>query len=179
MTGIGENYAQALYSLAKEENIASVILEQLKTLDTVFGQEPDFLRLLATPNLSKDERCAIIDKSFWEKLHPYVLNLLKLLTEKGHVRSFGDCVKAYRQQYNADNGIISVLAVTAVALTQTQSEKLCQKLEANTGKTVELRNRVDPACLGGVRLDYDGKRVDATVKNRLDSMRDLLNNTVL
>ena len=179
MTGIGENYAGALYSLAKEEDLTAAILEQLKTLDAAFSQEPAFLRLLATPNLSKAERCGIIDESFRDKVHPYVLNFLKILAEKGYTRSFSDCVKAYRQQYNADNGIISVLAVSAVALTEDQIQRLRSKLKSVTGKQIELRCRVDEACIGGVRLDYDGRRVDGTVKHRLDSMGELLKNTVL
>lgn len=174
MTGIGGNYGGALYSLARDEGLAAQILEQLKVLDTAFTQEPAFLHLLATPNLSKAERCGIVDESFRGKVHPYVLNLLKLLAEKGHVRLFGDCVKAYRQQYNGDNGIISVLAVSAVALSEDQTQRLHSKLEAVTGKKIELRCRVDESCIGGVRLDYDGRRVDGTVKNRLDSMGEML-----
>jgi F0F1-type ATP synthase delta subunit len=38
---------------------------------------------------------------------------------------------------------------------------------------------VDAACIGGVRLDYDGKRVDGTVSNRLEKLGSLLKNTVL
>ena len=44
---------------------------------------------------------------------------------------------------------------------------------------MELQTRIDPACLGGIRLDFDGKRVDGTVKNRLETLRSQLNNTVL
>ena len=179
MTGAVANYAEALYSLAKEEALAASILEELDALDTAFVQEPDFLRLLATPSLSKDERFTIIDDSFRGKVHPYVLNFMKILTGKGYVRHFGQCCAAYRQRYNADHGIISVLAVSAVALTDAQREKLQRKLETVTGKTVQLQNRVDPACLGGVRLDYDGRRVDGTVMNRLESIRTMLKNTVL
>jgi len=72
-----------------------------------------------------------------------------------------------------------VQAVTAVPLTEAQHGRLAEKLAKLTGKTVELTNRVDPSVLGGVRLDYDGKRVDGTVQSRLDSIRDLLKNTVL
>ena len=172
-------YAQALYSLAKEECQAQEILQQLEVLDEAFAGEPDFLRLMAAPNLSKAERCRILDESFRDKVHPYVLNFLKLLTEKGYIRHFSDFVREYEQQYNDDNGIICVQVVTAVAITSQQEEKLCSKLQTVTGKTVKLTNRVDPACMGGVRLDYDGKRIDGTVKSRLEDLRAQLNNTVL
>ena len=48
-----------------------------------------------------------------------------------------------------------------------------------TGKEIHLKNRIDPATLGGMRLDYDGRRLDDTVSHRLDTIRDLLKNTVL
>lgn len=179
MTEAAVNYAQALYSLAKEEDLDTALLQELDTLREAFSQEPAILRLLASPNLSKDERCAIIDESFRGKVHIYVLNFLKLLTQKRRIGCFADCCKAYRAQYNEDHGIVSVLAVTAVALTDAQADRLRSKLEQVTGKTVELKNKVDPACIGGVRLDYDGKRVDGTVKNRLDSIGEMLKNTVL
>lgn len=179
MSQIGSAYAQALYALAKEEGAAQAILDEMKVLNTGFAQESSYLRLLATPNLSKEERCRILDDSFRGKVHPYVLNFLKILTEKGYIRYFSDCCSAYREQYNEDHGILPVCAVTAIALDETQTAKLTAKLEKITGKTVELTNRIDPACLGGVRLDYDGKRVDGTVQSRLDAIRSLLKNTVL
>lgn len=179
MTQIGSVYAQALYALAKDEGVEQSILAQLKALEESFSAEPQFLRLLGAPNLSKEERCRILDDSFRNRAHPYVLNFMKLLTEKGYMRHFSDCCKAYRELYNQDNGILEVVAVTAVPLSTGQSDRLKEKLTAITGKTIELISRVDPACLGGVRLDFDGKRVDGTVKNRLDAIGMLLKNTVL
>ena len=72
-----------------------------------------------------------------------------------------------------------VSAVTAVPMTQGQKEKLTAKLAAITGKQIELTNTVEPTCIGGVRLDYDGKRVDDTIIHRLDAMSSMLRNTIL
>jgi len=179
MTSVGTVYAQALYSLAKDEGCSEAILKELAVLKESFGAEPDFLRLLAAPNLSKEERCAIVDSSFRDKVHPYLLNFMKILTEKGYMRHFADCCKAYRQNFNQDHDILEVTAVTALALTRDQADRLRQKLAKITGKRIDLQNRVDPAVLGGVRLDYDGKRVEDTVLNRLESIGALLKNTVL
>ena len=179
MTQVGTVYGEALYSLARAERLSKAILAELKTLNISFSQEPDFARRRSAPNLSKEERCRIVDQCFRGKVHPYVLNFLKILTEKGYVRHFSDCCKAYQRRFNADNGILPVTAVTAIRMTKEQSEKLTQKLASITGKQIELTNKVDPNCLGGVRLDYDGKCVDDTVQHRLDAVRNLLKNTVL
>ena len=179
MTEVGNVYGQSLYELAKDEGLSKEIGEQLAVLQKSFGQEPDFVRLLASPNLPKAERCQILDTSFRGAVHPYVLNFLKILTEKGYIRHFSDCCSAYADLYNEDNGILKVTAVTAVALSPAQTEKLTGKLSRITGKTIALHSRIDPAVLGGVRLDYDGQRLDDTVSHRLDAVRDLLNKTVL
>ena len=179
MSQIAVTYAQALYDLAAEEKLEQEIQQQLETLQKAFSQEPDFITLLNAPNLSKEERCDIVDQSFRESVHIYVLNFLKILTEKGYMRHFDDCCKAYTRLYHDDHGILPVKVVAAAILTETQKEKLADKLSKLTGKQILLQCRVDPSVLGGIRLDYDGKRVDGTVQSRLDSVRDLLKNTVL
>ena len=179
MTEVGSVYGESLYELAKDESLGKLIGEQLAVLQQSFRQEPDFIRLLSSPSLTKAERCQILDDSFRGSVHPYLLNFLKILTEKGYMRYFSDCCDSFAALYNQDNGILPVTAVTAVALSGAQAEKLTEKLAKITGKHIELSNRIDPSCLGGVRLDYDGQRLDDTVSHRMDTIRDMLKNTVL
>ena len=179
MTEVGNVYGESLYELAKDENLAKLIGEQLAALQQSFRQEPDFIRLLSSPNLTKAERCQILDNSFRGKVHAYVLNFLKILTEKGYMRYFSDCCDAYTEHFDQDNGILRVNAVSAVELSTEQKEKLTQKLSRITGKEIALRTRIDPRVLGGIRLDYDGQRLDDTVSHRLDAIRNVLDKTVL
>ena len=179
MTQAGNIYGESLYSLAVEEKAEKAILDELFVLKQSFTAEPDFIRLLSAPNVSKEERCRILDDSFRGKVHPYVLNFMKILTEKGYMRHFADCCDAYKNSYDRDHGILVVTAVSAVELTDVQQAKLMQKLASITGKTIELVKKVDPACYGGLRISYDGKSIDDTVAHRLDALRNLLQNTVL
>lgn len=179
MTEVGNVYGESLYTLAREEKLSEQIGGELNALRDGFRQAPEFIRLLSSPSLTKAERCQILDDSFRGKVHPYVLNFLKILTEKGYMRHFGDCCKAYTAHFDQDNGIVRVTAVTAVALTDSQKARLTEKLSRSTGKQVILHNRVEPGVLGGVRLDYDGQRLDDTVSHHLDAVRELLSKTVL
>lgn len=179
MTDAASHYGQALYELARDEGISQQILSELRTLEQAFQSEPTFLTLLSTPSIPKPERCQILEDSFCGKVHPYVLNFLKILTERGYMRHFTGCCKVFQQCYNADNGIMVVTAVTALPLTDALRKKLTDKLAAVTGKTIDLHCSVDDSCLGGVRLDWDGKQVDGTVRRRLEDIRGVLKNTVL
>lgn len=179
MSQVGNVYGGALYSLCKEENLCQDVLQQIRVLENAFSETPDYLRLLSAPNVPLQERCQILETCFRDQVHLYVLNFLKILTEKGLARHFGACVTAFTELYNQDHNILPVTAITAVALTQEQSARLTEKLSAITGKHAQLTNRIDPDCVGGVLLDYDGKRVDGSVASRLAAVRDLLKNTVL
>ena len=179
MTDIVNVYGQALYDLAKDENLTEEILGQLTVLNESFAAEPAFVQLLCAPSIPKQERCQVLDDSLRGQVHPYVLNFLKILTEKGYMRHFSGCCRLFKQQYNEDHGILPVVAVTKPPLSDELRRKLADKLSEVTGKTVSLECRVDPECLGGVRLELDGMQVDGTVRHRLDEMRKLLKNTVL
>ena len=179
MNRAGTVYGQSLYALAQEEGLEESILQELQMLEACFENQPDYLKLLSTHELSKEERTALLDESFRGKVHIYVLNFLKLLTEKGYIRQFASCLRAFREQYNLDRDILEVRVVSAVALTQEQKQRLTAKLTAMTGKTIALICREDPAVLGGIRLSYDGKQVDGTVQGRLEVMGRMLKNTVL
>jgi len=179
MTEVGNVYGESLYTLARDEHLSEQIGGELNALRDGFRQAPEFIRLLSSPSLTKAERCQILDDSFRGKVHPYVLNFLKILTEKGYMRHFGDCCKAYTGHFDQDNGIVRVTAVTAVALTDSQTARLTEKLSRSTGKQVILQNRVEPGVLGGIRLDYDGQRLDDTVSHHLEAVRELLSKTVL
>ena len=179
MTDAANVYGQALYELARDEGLAQTILSELKVLRESFTQEPGFLQLLSAPSVPKQERCQILDSTLRSKVHPYVLNFLKILTEKGYIRHFTGCCDVFSRQFNRDNGILEMTAVTAAPLSDELRRKLESKLSALSGKTIDLTCRVDPGILGGVRLDWDGKQLDGTVRRRLDDIRDILRNTVL
>ena len=177
MNPVAKAYTQGLYALARDEKVADTLLHQLQILREAFAELPTFCRLLAIPALSKQERIGIVEQSFQGIVHPYVLNFLKLLTEQGCVDLFCQCCDFFQQYYHRDNDLLPVRVVTASALTEEQSVRLAEKMTVLTGKTVLLTSCIDPACLGGIRLEYGDKCIDGTVKHRLDSMTAVLKNT--
>ena len=174
MTAAGAEYGGALYELAVEEGLEQTILEQLDQVCRLLAENPAYVKLLAMPSVPKAERCAALDEAFGGQAEPYLLNFLKLLCEKGEIRSLPDCRKEYRARYNQAHGILEATAVTAVPMSAGQADALKKKLESITGKTIALTARVEPGCLGGVRLEVECTQLDGTVKNRLDEMRRLL-----
>ena len=171
MTEIAKMYGGSLYDLAAEEGLEPRILGELDEAAAILKGDPAYLHLLSIPSIPKKERCALLDEAFRGQIHPYLLNFLKILCEKGTLRELPGCARAYRIRYNAAHGILEATAISAVALTKEQTARLQEKLEAVTGKQIDLKTKVDPAVLGGIRLDIEGTELDGTVQNRLASLR--------
>ena len=81
--------------------------------------------------------------------------------------------------YTHLHNILEVTAVSAIALTAPSREKLLAKLQKMTGKNIVLTETVDPAVLGGLRLDMDGTRLDGTVQRHLERLRTEIDGAVL
>ena len=149
-------YGGALYDLAKDEGLSAQILADLGAFAAVFRENPDYRRLLTEPSIPKAEREALLDEAWKDALHPYTLNFVKLL-----------CA-------NEDNNILAVTAVSAAPMREELQEKLRQKLEAKTGKHVELTVKVEPDLIGGVKLTMGGVQYDGTVRHHLDELQRFL-----
>ena len=171
MTEIARMYGGSLYDLAAEEGLDGQILEELDQAAALLKSNPEYLHLLSIPSIPKKERCGLLDEALRGQVHLYVLNFLKILCEKGTLRELSGCARAYRIRYNEAHGILEATATTAIAMTPAQEQSLHTRLEALTGKTIDLKTKVDPKVLGGIRLDIEGTELDGTVQNRLAALR--------
>ena len=171
MTEFGREYGDGLYALCAEEKITEPVLLEMQELKTLFRQNPDFIRLLSNMSLPKQERLHIVDEALRDQVHPYVLNFLKLLVERGAVYEFESCESAYRESYQADHQISEAHVTTAKPLSDAQREELIAKLRKMTGKQIKLTENLDPSLLGGVLLEMDGRRYDNTIRHRLEDIR--------
>ena len=76
-------------------------------------------------------------------------------------------------------GIEEVEAVTAVPMSERQLDELKARLAKETGRTIIIKNTVDPAILGGVKLRYSGKQIDGSVRTLLDAFGESLKNIIV
>lgn len=179
MTNTGSLYGKSLYDLAVSEDLSDQIMKEMEAVQNLFAEYPDYVRLLLEPSIPKKERLGLLDQAFGDALHPYLLNFLKILTERGILREFRSCEKCYRGLYNETHGITEANVVSAVELDPEWQEKLKKRLEEMSGKQVILHVRTDPQVLGGIRVEMEGRLYDGTVRGRLSDLRRKLDETVL
>ena len=173
-----KEYGRALFLLSEEDGTTEALAEEIRLVKEILREHPRYEKLLDTPALSREEKLLLIDGAF-SSLNENLVNLLKILCEKHSVYQFARIAEAYADLCDEARGIERVEALTAVAMTPKQIGALTEKLSLSTGKTVIVRNTVDPSLLGGVVLRFMGKQLDGSVKARLCALEKSLKETVL
>lgn len=172
-------YGGSLYDLAAEENLTESIKDQLQGLKAIFRENPEYLRLLSEPAIKKAERLDLIDKAFGGSCEKYLINFIKLLCERGLLGEFEGCCDTFVKRYNVDHNIAEAVVTSAVKLSDEQLKALKAKLEARSGKSVSLIQKLDPKVLAGIKVELEGVQLDGTVSGRLSGIGRKLDEAVL
>ena len=175
MTRTGRLYGGTLYDLVTEEGTSEVFLEQMIQIRDLFRQYPEYPRLLMEPSIPFAERAGMIDEAFGAETEAYLVNLIKLLCEKGLLNEFSSCTEEFESRYDQAHGISRAEVVSAVKLSGEQREALKNKLEQISGRKIRMYEQVDPSVMGGVRIELDGRRLDGPVQGRLEGVTRRLN----
>ena len=173
MNKFSSQYGRALYSLAKDENIEEIIIEELDVIEELMKENKDYVKLLDTPALPVSERLKLCDEAF-SSFNIILVNFIKILVEKKSVREFVNCKKEFFKMYDEDKNIERAVAVTKIPLSADQLLAIRKKAENITGKKVYIKNEISDDVIGGVVLRLSDSQYDGSVKGRLKEMEHLL-----
>lgn len=165
------DYGYALYELAAEEKLEKEIDRDFNEVVQIFEGNQDFIKLLSNPRIPLAERINVIDNVFKNRIQSYLLSLLKILIEKRQIAYIPLIFKEYKNRYFIDKNIMVVTAISAVALNEIQRKRIIDKIEKSMNKTVLLENKIDKSCIGGIRIEYQGCMIDASIKNRFKKLQ--------
>lgn len=174
MTDTGKEYAEALFLLAREEQAQAAFSEALSMVVALTREQPAYMELLATPNIPKAERLAAMEQAFAGRVPEYVLYFLRLLLERGHIRSLPACAAEFDALCRAEEGASVAEITSAVPLTEEERSALCRQLEGVCGRTILPCYAVDASLLGGVVVRVDGRVLDGSLKHRLQDMKEVM-----
>ena len=174
MTEAGALYGQALYELAAEEKKEEQVYADLKQVAAVLAESPEYLRLMDSYTLPKQEKASLLDAAFGSGIQEMTLNTMKLLMERNMFHGVSACAKSFTKCYHEAHNIAEARIVSAVTLTPEQADKVCRALSVRTGKTIEPEYVVDPAVRGGIRIEAEGVCYDNTILTRLERINRLL-----
>ena len=161
----------SLFEVAKENNSLEQVSYELNEVAKVINENSDFITLMNNPNIEKIKKINLIDASF-SGVNKYVVNVVKILAGNLQISLINFVLEQFTELFNRYSNSVVVKVESASPLTEVQLENLKEKLKNELQlEKVELNNFVDESLLGGFKLTYNNKVVDASIKAKLSAIK--------
>ena len=144
-------------------------------LDEIAGfmSDAEVRRVLENTRVSREPKQRLVGTALAD-LPSLPLNLARLLVQKNRTALAPDIAAAFRELTEEQRGITRAHARTAVPMSEAEIAELARRLQEQTGHEVILDVEVDPSVLGGLVVQIGDKLIDASVRSRLEAMRESL-----
>lgn len=161
----------SLFEVAKENNSLEQVSYELNEVAKVINENSDFVTLMNNPNIEKIKKINLIDASF-SGVNKYVVNVVKILAGNLQISLINFVLEQFTELFNRYSNSVVVKVESASPLTELQLENLKEKLKNELQlEKVELNNFVDESLLGGFKLTYNNKVIDASIKAKLSAIK--------
>ncbi|MGH7764686.1 MAG: F0F1 ATP synthase subunit delta [Candidatus Dormibacteraceae bacterium] len=168
-TAAARRYARAVFDLAQEAGEVAGWGHRVARVRDLLAN-PEVAAVVTNPTIAVDDRMALISQAPHE-LDPEATNLAKLLIESNRVTEVNAVVDEYERLADEAAGRVRATVTTAVELKPADRDRLAEELSKRLGKEVRIDAVVDPRILGGLKLQYGDRLVDASVTTKLQELR--------
>jgi len=172
-TSSARRYAEAAFELAARDSSQKRWGSDLETAAGIVAHDR-VASILDNPSIAQPERQKLVDDLFGSRLSAPTLNLVSLLVERGRAELVPAIAAEYRRLANRHEGIVEAFVTSAAPLTTDETAALRSRIEQMAGTAIDLRTEVDEQLIGGLTVKVGGRLLDASVRGRLERLRDEL-----
>ena len=163
-------YADALFQAAVEQDRLEAVREDLGDFVAAVEAVPELEALLTNPEIDSGQRRAALE-GVLEGADELVRNFVLLAAEKHRADQIAEFFREFERLVAKQERRLEVELTTAVALSDEEAKAILAQIEQAAGRTVEATRSVDPDLVGGFVLQAGSFRVDASVRGRLQRLR--------
>jgi ATP synthase F1 delta subunit len=131
---------------------------------------PELRAVLRNPQVDPQAKADLLERLLGEA-DPLVRNFLRLVAEKGRIREIEDIACEFERLMAVEERRLNVELTTAYALSEEEAQRILKQIEDASGRKVEATQKVDPSLIGGFVLQAGSMRVDASLRGRLNRLR--------
>ena len=172
-TSAARRYAEAAFQLATRDGTYDKWVADLGVAAQLVGDER-IARIVSNPSVARADRTAALERLLAKRVSPLALNLVKLLDERGRLTLLPAIAAELTRLLDATRGIVAATVTSAAALEKDEVAAIGERLESMTGQTIKLATAVDPSLIGGLTVRVGDRMIDASVRGRLERLRDQL-----
>jgi len=172
VTRIATRYAKSLLELAVQQNKLEAVNNDIHTLRAAVKNR-DLYIMLKSPIIQPEMKVKALDAIFKSSMDVLTMSYLRLLVEKGREMYLPEIASEFVSQYKVMNHITTVKITSAAPLSESVIDELRKKLLSSgaTWEKLDIETHVDPELIGGFVLQFDDKRFDASIAQKLEEMK--------
>jgi F-type H+-transporting ATPase subunit delta len=172
VSGLAERYAAALFDLADERRMLDEVATNLRELRAMLHASGDFLRLIRSPVLSRDQQAKAIGMVAERAgLSPLVRDFLAVVARNRRLFAVPAMIEAFLAKLAARRGEVTAEVFAAQPLSEAQLGALNEQLRRSIGSRVSVDVRVDPGLIGGLVVKLGSRMVDGSIKSKLQRLQ--------
>jgi F-type H+-transporting ATPase subunit delta len=133
-------------------------------------ETPELRLVLRNPQLESHVKAGILADLVADE-DVLFRNFLMLVADKGRAGEIEDIAKEFERLMAREERRLTVELVTARELTDSEAGEIIGQIEQASGRKVEATRSVDPSLIGGFVLQAGSYRADASVRGRLERLR--------
>ena len=168
--GVAKRYAQAVFSLAAEDNSHDQWLADLSRLAEAV-EDPTTGGFFISPNVSEERKRAAVAQLLPGDRQKLARNLAIMMIDRHRFDSVPLLLEVYRDLVLESRGIAVARVTTAVEMTPAEELRVREGLQRIVGREIELRPTVDPDIIGGMVARIGDRLVDGSVVSQLNRLR--------
>jgi F-type H+-transporting ATPase subunit delta len=156
------------------ENPAIPLPQRLHAVRAVLGAETigSVVDGLLTGRGSLGATAGAIRAAIARPVGAQLSNLVGVLVARRRVSLLPAIVGEYGRLLDRQRGVAAAIVTSASPLSADETAAISARIEALIGTTVSLRTTVDPDLIGGVTVRIGDRLIDASVRGRLERLRD-------
>jgi F-type H+-transporting ATPase subunit delta len=152
------------------------VSEELSDLAGALEDVPELSALLENPEIEPHMKADVLDKVLGGA-DELVRNFVRLVIEKGRGGEIREIAAEFEALVAAEEGVLDVELTTAHELSDADFDRIRTDIEQKSGRKVQASRTVDPDLIGGIVLQAGSMRLDASVRGRLERLRQQLATT--
>lgn len=169
---VEQTYGEALFQTAMELNQLDAFLEEIKLIQTVLEQNPEWDRLMKHPKISKQEKVEIMRGAFAGRISREMTGFLELILTKERYGQLQAVFRYFTEKVKEEKKIGTAYVTTPMELSEIRKSDIQDRLLATTSyRTMEMHYTVDPSLIGGMVIRIKDRVVDSSIRTKLAEMK--------
>jgi len=168
-------YAEALLEASRDKDSIARVRKEFDAFAAALAESDDLRGFLRNPQVETEIKQAALD-DLLTGADKTLLNFVNVLAEKGRIAELGEVHEEFGRLLAREERILALELTTAVELSDKEAAKVVKQIEEASGRSVVATRTVDPDIIGGIVVQAGSVRADASVRGRLDQLREELIN---